>query len=83
MMQVMTDSFPSGTHFTGWVSVETTNTPCVNEFGSKGRTISTKGVDGVTLKHWTTFRLRAVLSKRERIYGCTITVDSKFSEKYR
>jgi hypothetical protein len=37
-------------------------------FRSKGRTIRTKGVDGVTLKHWSTFRVRAVLSKRERLH---------------
>ena len=40
---------------TEWVSVETTNTPCVNELGIKGKTIGTKDVDGVILKHWVTF----------------------------
>ena len=43
---------------TEWVSVEATNTPCLNELGRKGRTINTKGVDGVIPKHWSTFRVR-------------------------
>jgi hypothetical protein len=66
---------------TEWVSVEATNAPCVNELGSEGRTISTKGVDGVTLKNWATFRVRAVVSKRERLHRRTITAGSKFSGK--
>ena len=43
---------------TGWVSVETEAAPCVNELKSKGKTISTKGVDGLILKHWATFQVR-------------------------
>jgi hypothetical protein len=54
---------------------------CVKELGSKGRTISNKGVDGVILKHWTTFRVRDVFSKRERLHRRTITAGSKFSGK--
>jgi hypothetical protein len=66
---------------TEWVSLEATNTPCVNERGSTGRTINMKDVDGVILKHWVTFRVCAVISKGERIHRCTITAGSKFSGK--
>jgi hypothetical protein len=38
-------------------------------------------VDGVTLKHWATFRVRVVFSKREWLHRCTITVGSKFRGK--
>ncbi len=62
-------------------TVEATNTPCVNELGSKGRTINTKGVDGVILKHWTTFRVRDVISKRECPHRCTITGGRTFWKK--
>jgi hypothetical protein len=62
--------------YTEWVSVEATNAPCVNGLGDKGRTMITKGVDGVTLKHWSTFRVRTVFSKRERLHRRTITVVS-------
>ena len=51
--------------YTEWVSVETTTVPFVIGFGSKGKVISTKDVDRLTLKQWATFRVSAVFSKRE------------------
>ncbi len=81
LMQAMTNSFPCGAHLPEWVSVEATNAPCVNGPGDNGKTMSTTGVDGVTLKHWATFRVCAVLSKRERLHRRTITAGSKFSGK--
>jgi hypothetical protein len=84
LMQAMTNSFPCGAHFHRMglrLSVETTNAPCVNGLGGKGRTMSTKGVDGVTLKHWAKFRVRSVFSNRDRLHRHTSTTDSKFSGK--
>jgi hypothetical protein len=74
LMQVMTNSFPCVIDSL-WERMEWF--PC----GGKGRTMITTGVDGVTLKHWATFRVRTALSKRERLHRRTITADSKIDGK--
>ena len=50
-----------------WVSVEATVAPCANGLGSKVEKINTKGSDRLTLKHFATYKVRVVRSKRERL----------------
>ena len=63
--------------YTEWVFGEATAAFCVNGLGSKGKTTSGKGVDGLILRHWDTSRVHAARSKRERLRRRTTIADSK------
>ena len=70
--------FPRGREGSHCGTVERQGCPMVSST-IKGKTITTKGVDGSILKHWTTSRVRTVFSNRDRIHRWTTTDDSKFS----
>jgi hypothetical protein len=80
LMQTVTNSFPCGAHVhrMGLRGSSDCTLPCVNELESKGRMISTTGVDGLIPKHWATFIVHTAFSKKEQIRQRTITDGSRF-----